>query len=138
MARQASTIKVDGTIGDLTFYKSGGTFFVKQKRAVSGNRIKNDPRFVRTRENMNEFGHAGQTGKALRDGFRLLLDRASDSRVTSRLVARLMDVLKTDSTNVRGERKVFNGNLSLLRGFEFNDQGQFSGTLFAPITYWYR
>ena len=118
-----------------TFYKSGGEFFVRQKGGVSGDRIKNDPNFARTRENMSEFGHAGQIGKALRDGIRLLLDKASGRRLTSRLVAKLMEVLKTDLTNVRGERKVFSGNVSLLRGFEFNDQGQISGTLFAQVVY---
>ena len=31
MARQKGAIKLEGTVGDLTFYKSGGKHFVKGK-----------------------------------------------------------------------------------------------------------
>jgi hypothetical protein len=56
MAKQEGTFKINGTIGDLTFYKSSGQYLVRQKGGVSGDRIKNDPNFARTRENNNEFG----------------------------------------------------------------------------------
>lgn len=135
MARQEGTFKINGTIGDLTFYKSGGQYLVRQKGGVSGDRIKNDPNFARTRENNNEFAQAGLTGKIIRDAVRNLADKASDRRVVSRLVQKLFEVLKTDSINGRGERTVKEGDLSILQGFEFNDRGKLSSTLFAPMAY---
>lgn len=135
MARQEGTFKINGTIGDLTFYKSGGQYLVRQKGGVSGDRIKNDPNFIRTRENNSEFGQAGVTGKVIRDAIRNLLDKASDRRVVSRLVQKLFEVLKTDGTNGRGERRVKEGDLKILQGFEFNEKGKLSSTLFAAMSY---
>jgi len=85
MARQKSIIKLDGTIGGITFYKSKDGYLAREKGGVSADRIKNDPTFQRTRENGSEFGRAGNSGKVLRNAVRPLLLRASDSRMVSRL-----------------------------------------------------
>ena len=76
-----------------------------------GDRIKNDPNFARTRENNSEFGQAGTVGKGIRDAMRNLIDKASDSRVTSRLVQQLFTVIKSDVVNQRGQRTVASGNV---------------------------
>lgn len=49
MARQSSLIKISGTLEDLTFFKSADGHMVRMKGGVSGDRIKNDPAFARTR-----------------------------------------------------------------------------------------
>lgn len=59
MARQKGIIKLDGTIGDITFYKSQDGYLAREKGGVSADRIANDPNFQRTRENGQEFGRAG-------------------------------------------------------------------------------
>ena len=64
MARQKGILKIKGTIGDITFYKTKDGYLVKEKSAVEGNRIASDPAFQRTRENNSEFGRAGKAGKA--------------------------------------------------------------------------
>ena len=66
MARQKGIIKLDGTIGDITFYKSQDGYLAREKGGVSADRIANDPNFQRTRENGEEFGRAGKAGKMLR------------------------------------------------------------------------
>ena len=45
MARQKSIIKLDGTIGGITFYKSKDGYLAREKGGVSAERIKNDPTF---------------------------------------------------------------------------------------------
>ncbi len=133
MAKQIGTFKIKGTIGDLTFYKQDGQHLVRSKGGVDGERIKNDPAFQRTRENGSEFGEAGKQGKLLRVAFRNMVDRAADSKVTSRLTGKMMEVVKSDSTNTRGARKVSAGNLDLLKNFEFNNRSNLSSTLFTPL-----
>jgi hypothetical protein len=65
MARVESLIKLNGTIGDLSFYKSKSVGYqARMKTGVSGDRIANDPAFARTRENGSEFGRAQQEGKS--------------------------------------------------------------------------
>ena len=68
MARQRSIIKLDGTIGGITFYKSKDGYLAREKGGVSADRIKNDPAFQRTRENGAEFGRAGKAGKFPKTG----------------------------------------------------------------------
>ncbi|MCC6760406.1 MAG: hypothetical protein IT252_04285, partial [Chitinophagaceae bacterium] len=48
MARQKGIIKLDGTIGGITFYKSQDGYLAREKGGVEGDRIANDPSFART------------------------------------------------------------------------------------------
>ncbi len=66
MAKQKSFLKVAGTLDGLTFYKSVDGHLVRTK-ACSKSRIMNDPAFIRTRENIAEFGSTAQWGKLLRN-----------------------------------------------------------------------
>ena len=131
MARQKGIIKLEGTIGDVSFYKSKDGYLAREKGGVDADRIKNDPAFQRTRENGSEFGRAGKAGRVIRNAFRLLIQNASDSKVTSRLTREILRVIKTDVTNARGERQVTAGDLNILNGFDFNVEGKLSSTLYA-------
>lgn len=131
MARQKGIIKLQGSIGDVSFYKSQDGYFAREKGGVDGDRIKNDPAFQRTRENGSEFGRAGKAGRTLRTALRLMLQNGSDRRVSARLTRELVKVVKSDNTNIRGERKVREGNLDLLKGFDFNINGKLRATVYA-------
>lgn len=133
MARQTGIIKLKGTLGDISFYKSADGHLAREKGGVDGNRIKNDPAFQRTRENGSEFGRAGKGGKVLRDSIRLLLQNVTDKRVTPNLQKQLMKVIKADSTNDRGLRTIQDGNMELLQGFDFNSKAKLGRTLYASF-----
>ncbi len=134
MAKQKGIIKLDGTIGGITFYKSQDGYLAREKGGVSGDRIANDPNFQRTRENGEEFGRAGKAGKLLRNSIRALLQIASDSRMVSRLTQKMVEVIQEDITNPRGQRNVIDGEAELLEGFEFNISGKLGTTLYAPYS----
>src|SRR5574337_125237 len=106
MARQIGLIKLKGKIDDISFYKSQDGHLARAKGGVDGDRIKNDPAFVRTRENGAEFGSSASSGKLLRDSVRTLMQNASDGRVTSRLTKVMTQIKNLDSTSARGERTV--------------------------------
>ena len=134
MAKQKGIIKLEGTIGDITFVKTKNGYIAKEKTGLNGDRIATDPAFQRTRENGAEFGRAGKAGKMVRTAFRSLLQNAADSSMTARLTKEFMKVIQADTTSVRGERNVIDGEAELLQGFDFNGQGKLSTTLFAPFT----
>lgn len=134
MAKQKGIIKLDGTIGGITFYKSQDGYLAREKGGVSADKIANDPNFQRTRENGEEFGRAGKAGKLLRTAIRAMLQNASDSRMVSRLTAEMVKVIQEDVTNARGLRNVIDGEAELLEGFEFNISGKLGTTLYAPFT----
>ncbi|SNR48605.1 hypothetical protein SAMN06265371_103459 [Lutibacter agarilyticus] len=133
MAKQTGIIKLKGTIGGISFYKTSDGHLAREKGGVEASRIANDPAFQRTRENGAEFGAAGKGGKVLRNAIRVLLQNAKDKRVVSRLTTDLLKIVKTDSTNARGLRTVEDGNLDLLVGFEFNTNAKLGATLFTPF-----
>lgn len=59
---------------------------------------------------------------------------ATDRLLVSRLFTAMMKVVKADATSDRGQRNVLDGELELLEGFEFNENGKLTQTLFAPFT----
>ena len=135
MARQKGIIKLTGKIGDLSFYKSQDGFLAREKGGVEAERIKNDPAFVRTRENGAEFGSSASSGKLLRDSIRTMMQNASDGRVTSRLTKLMTQIKNLDPTSERGKRNVGVGIAipeakALLKGFNFNNKAVLGSILF--------
>lgn len=137
MARQKSILKLQGTIGGISFYKSKDGYLAREKGGVDASRIANDPGFARTRENGAEFANAASAGKLLRDAVRVLGKDASDGRVTARLTQIMAQVKNMDDANVRGERSAAEGMQKeeaklLLKGFNFNINAVLGAVLFAP------
>jgi hypothetical protein len=138
MAKQKGIIKLRGTIGDITFFKTkDGDMFAREKSSVDGDRILKDPAFIRTRENGKEFGAAGRDAKLIRDAFNSNLVSAKDHRTHPRLVKLLMQITKLDATSVRGGRTVGTAIVSptamgLLKGFNFNINAQLTEILKKP------
>ena len=138
MAKQQSFLKVAGTLDGLTFYKSVDGHLVRTKGGVSKGRIMNDPAYIRTRENIAEFGTTAQSGKLLRNAIGTMLNRAKDPRMSSRMMGILSKVRQLDSSSARGERVVSEGLLTLngkqlLKGFDFNNRAALQAVFHAPF-----
>lgn len=134
MAQQKGIIKLAGTIGNITFYKSQDGYLAKEKTSLDATRIATDPNFVRTRENGVEFGHAAKVAATLRRAFRGVILNSRDNRMVSRLTQRMVAVVYADVTSVRGLRNVMDGETELVEGFQFNAKAPLSTTLYAPYT----
>jgi hypothetical protein len=134
MARQKGIIKLKGTIGGITFYKTQDGHLAREKGGIEASRIASDPAFQRTRENGSEFGRAGKAGKILRTSLRASLLNSADGRMVSRLTKAMVKVIQADMVSARGLRNVIDGEAELLQGFEFNIRGKLGTSLFAPFT----
>jgi hypothetical protein len=134
MGRQDSVVQLTGGVGNLSFYKTQDGYLARKKTGVSAKRIKSDPAFARTRENIAEFTRSGRAAKLLRTAFSSLLHTAADNRVTSRLNGVMMRVIKADAVNPRGQRNVIDGEAVILEGFEFNQKGVLTNTFKAQFT----
>jgi hypothetical protein len=134
MAKLKGPLKIQGTLGDITFAKTTDGYIAKEKTSLDGKRIATDPSFQRTRENGAEFSRAGKAGKLLRNAVHGLLQNAKDSRVASRLTREMMKVIKADATSPRGLRNVIDGEAEMLKGFEFNNNAKLGGTLYVAYT----
>jgi len=131
MAQQKGIIKLTGTIGDISFFKSADGYLAREKGGVEADKIAKDPAFQRTRENGAEFGRAGKAAKLLRSSFQQLLQNSTDRLSISRLVRLMMTVIKADLTSQRGLRNVIDGEAELLEKFEFNEAAKLNSSLFA-------
>ena len=140
MAKLKSIIKIEGTIGDMTFYKQkDGEYVVKAKGGVSKARIAKDPAFARTRENGSEFGIVANAGKKFRLGASAFINNARDPKLNNRLVAALTKVKNLDADSRRGERQVSMGlktaeGQAMLKGFDFNSKAHFGSILRCPFS----
>lgn len=92
MVKQNGFLKVEGTLGDISFYKSKDRFLIRTKEGVSKERIMSEPVFKRTRENGTEFGMIATASKLLRDNNAVLIRKAYDGRLNVRLMQLLSKV----------------------------------------------
>lgn len=139
MPRVNGVVSFQGTYEDMTFYKKEGKNYVRKKSGVSKERIANDPNYVRTRENMNEFSLNISSGKMLRLSLGSLVFKAKDARLSNRLMQTMSRIKNLDSTSARGERSVSNGiataeGKQYLIGFDFNSNAPLDSVLFANYT----
>jgi hypothetical protein len=137
MARQSGLIKIKGTLDNVSFYKTKDGDLARMKTSVDGDRIANDPAFIRTRENNSEFGSSARYGKLTRDNLRPISMNATDGRVVARMTKIMTQIKNLDTTSIRGARNVGVAMATaqakaLLKGFEFNSDAMLSSMLFKP------
>jgi len=138
MARQKGLVKLDGTLGGVTFYKTQDGYLAREKGGVDASRIANDPAFARTRENGSEFGSAANAGKVLRNAVRPLAMSASDNRIASRITKIMTRIKNFDTASARGERNVGVGiadasAMALLKNLNFNKRALLGVVLRKPF-----
>jgi len=126
MAKQVGPIFILGSLGDFSFYKSGGEYLVRQKGGPDRKKILHSPRFARTRENLTEFGACSKTGAFLRRAVGRLLP-VQDAYAYQRFTQLMCRIKDLDPHSARGQRKVSVGLQSpagkaLLCGFAFNEK----------------
>ena len=68
----------------------------------------------------------------MRQAVRPLLQLSKDRLVSSRLLAKMIKVIRADANSVRGLRNVLDGETELLQGFDFNTNAKFSSSFYAP------
>ncbi len=134
MAFQRGSIKLEGSIGDLSFYKTKNNGYqVRQKGGPDAHRIATDPNYERTRENNKEFRRASSAGKLLRTTFRPLFGKSRDGSLCMRLTRIMLQIVKLDSNNDRGNRVVTVAETEVLKSFEFNAKGPVRHSVLMPI-----
>lgn len=135
MARQKGIIKLDGTVGGVTFYQSEGQSLARLSNGPSKEQIENDPNFIRTRENNVEFGGSAIVAKSFRLSMISIIQSMSDSRIISRLTALFKEINKK-GTGARGQRAItLSANAPILNGLEFNRFISFGSVFQAPFTF---
>ncbi len=136
MARQLGHVKYKGTIGEIRHFKIKGMTgnFAGLKGGATGDQIKNDAGFVRTRENMNEFAGCAHAGRSVRVGLNMLMKQMSDAQLTGRLTGIMKKINLEDQTEARGYRAILVSTQSkYLVGLNFNRNISFDSSFIEPF-----
>jgi len=97
--------------------------------------IKNDKAFIRTRENMSEFGGCAAAAKSVRVALSQILRQFSDPRLTGRLTAIMKQINLEDQSEARGRRAVEISTVpQYLNGLDFDINASLTGVFNAPYT----
>lgn len=135
MSKQIGLIRLDGKIGGISFYRSGGADLAKTANGPSKERIHSDPVFVRTRENNVEFGGSAIAAKSLRLSLATSLQTMADARLVSRLT-RLFKAINLRGVGPRGQRPItVSANRSIIENTDFNLLTPFTSVFNAPFTF---
>ena len=131
MARQSGPIPIEGTLGDLIFYKTIHGHLVRRKGNLDKERVMSDPAFERSRAAGSEFGRAGAASGIIRRAIREHCPYAGDGQTHARLSKLLGGVIRADTTHPVGERQVITENIAPLKTFEWVQDHPLSRSFWA-------
>jgi len=135
MSKQIGVIKLDGAIGGIAFYQSGGQHLARVAHGPTKQQIATQPNFIRTRENNAEFGGSAHAAKALRSALSTTVHTMGDARITGRLTKLFREICAKDAAGIRGQRSIsLSAYGASLVNFEFNKGQSFDAVFNAPFT----
>lgn len=120
MARLTGDIKIEGTIGDFTFYRMEDRYLVRQKAGVDRKRYLKDPAFHRSRKCSDAFGQASKAARVFRTAFSSLVEDFPCRRLNSGVTGVMVKVISDGNGSGDKANNMNAGNLRLMEGFEFN------------------
>jgi hypothetical protein len=134
MAIQKGIVKIKGNIGGLSFFQRNGKDLIRISYGPSKTKVANDPAFIRTKENNQEFSGAAIAGKAARRGLIANFDEMADYLVVSRMLKLCKEII-SKGTGLRGQRSFAPSAFkeSLLK-FIFKQSISFDSIFLAPYT----
>ena len=103
MGKFETPLGVHGLVAGLVFKKDGTV--TKKPTGLSGAQIRSNPKYLRIRENNQEFSGAAQIAAKLRHSLSFN-QVAMDRYVPSRLTKRFREMVAADTVNERGKRSV--------------------------------
>jgi hypothetical protein len=125
MAYLTGVIEYSGSFKNIRHWRNrkDRRILAGEKGGANGDLIKNNPAFVRTRENMFEFKGVGIAVKAIRRGLQHLLPEHSDAHFTGRLVDVVKKINLSDGEGVRGRRAIpFSSNRTMLKAMNLHEK----------------
>jgi hypothetical protein len=122
MAKVKSLFAISGTISDLTFRQTRSGPVAQRRPGPTREHILTHKNCQITRLNAAVFKRVTQDGKLLREALFNAIDSVRHPLLNSMMIKVLHATAKTDKQSKAHCRHAAAGDISLLEGFEFNDQ----------------
>ena len=113
LAEQKGLFRFSGKLGNTVGYTRGKKYVQRTKPTA----------YQASKESIKsslEFGYGSKACVLLKEAFKPLLLKSFKETLHNRLAGVLRNVIRSGPVALKGNRKVFDGNISLLKGFEFN------------------
>jgi hypothetical protein len=134
MSRQESMIKFKGKMDGISFYKKDGVYVARKASGPSRERILNDPKFERTRENMSEFAGLALASASFSTIF-APVKNLRDTKVRGRSAKLFRKMMVVDEASILGQRQVLlSAHRSNLVKMELNLDSQLNTMFTANYT----
>ncbi|WP_109699113.1 hypothetical protein [Chitinophaga deserti] len=131
---QSGLLQMLGPTQNMSIYrKRNGEYGLRRKGGPTAKRFAKDPNYAQARINTSEFGQAAKGSALIRRAFRAMMPKVANDELHSRLTKVCKDIINSDTSHQRGSRMLMNGNLSLLRGFNFSPAGKFGLIVSIPL-----
>ncbi|OYU81030.1 MAG: hypothetical protein CFE23_05920 [Flavobacterium sp. BFFFF1] len=121
MARINAKGHLSGAVGPVYFRILNGKPIVQSKPGKG-----NVKQAAATKAGASEFGAASKTAKCIRAALFPILQDLADVTMFQRFTAAVYAAVRANTTVTKGNRRLADGDLSLLEGFEFNHNSPFA------------
>ena len=133
MARQEGNQRFIGRIGDLVYYKRKGVYLVRKVGSPSKKRIKEDPKFDKTRKLNCEFGAAAKAGHDFRFALKDVIQNIADCDLTGRVQGLFAKVIHHGKGECGSRSIEILNNANELIDFQFNRKVSFNSMFFGDM-----
>jgi hypothetical protein len=91
MAKQLGSVKINGTIDNLTFYRMNGKSLVRKKSSLDKKRLKRDLRFAATMKSAERLARASRIGSVI---YRMFFRDTKNMKIYREITGRAIVMLK--------------------------------------------
>ncbi|MEO6831634.1 MAG: hypothetical protein ABI378_04960 [Chitinophagaceae bacterium] len=119
MPKQIGPLPIEGTLGDLIFYKTIHGHLVRRKGNLNKERVSSEAAFEGSRKASSEFGRAGAASGLVRNAIKTHCPYVGDGQTHARLSKVFGEIIRADKTHSVGERQVISENIAVLKTFEW-------------------
>jgi hypothetical protein len=113
MARQEGPLQFSGKVGNVVGYARGKDNFTRSAGKIY-------ELTEGSKKSGTEFGRGSTASKIVRQAFKTHLLPSFTIKLHNRLSERFREIIRTGPTAKKGDRTVYDGDVSMLRNFEFN------------------
>ncbi len=134
MGKLLGALQISGTVGGITFVKTKYGIVARAKSSLDKEKFYSYESMEGSRQTSKEFGRAAKISQRVRKALAPVAKAANDGTVHFRLNKAALSIMQTDMANDKGKRRFDKGEVSQLKGFQWNKDRALDSVLKANYT----
>lgn len=134
MGKQEGLNQYSGRSGNTVYYQVEGEGRFRSKGGISKEQFETKPSLVNARRSRDENKEASLSAKTFSMAFQEAYVKIPNSNLHNLLMPVMTGLTHSDTVNEWGKRKAAQGNMDILKGFEFSKDARLDSLFTAPYT----